>query len=166
MKVSLPTKRERRSLGAKGFTIVELLIVIVIIGILAALVIVAYNGIQARATDATRINDMQNVKKAIEAYNADNGSYPPPVGQLSLLTSYLVPQYIKALPVDPKNSTADGKTYGYYYGRTYTPNRAANGFTSTGSPNDYILGMTLQTSSKSTYGGWGAPGTFNWIDGT
>lgn len=59
-----------------GFTIVELLIVIVIIAILATLVIISYNGIQQRARDAKRINDIKSVAKAVEAYYAINGTYP------------------------------------------------------------------------------------------
>ena len=60
-----------------GFTIVELLIVIVIIGILAALVIVAYTGIQTRARDAKSQTDAQAILKKAEAYAADsNGIYP------------------------------------------------------------------------------------------
>lgn len=60
-----------------GFTIVELLIVIVVIGILAAIVIVAYNGIQASARDSGRISTLKNLQKAIELYNAKEGRYPP-----------------------------------------------------------------------------------------
>ena len=59
-----------------GFTIVELLIVIVVIAILAAISIVAYNGIQSRAKDAERQNDMGAIKKALELYYVDNSSYP------------------------------------------------------------------------------------------
>ncbi len=51
----------------RGFTIVELLIVIVIIGILASLVIVVYNGIQQRANDASRNADLSTYLKAITA---------------------------------------------------------------------------------------------------
>jgi prepilin-type N-terminal cleavage/methylation domain-containing protein len=61
---------------AKGFTIVELLIVIVVIAILAAIVIVAYNGIQERARNSTRINDINAAQRLVEAYNAQNGEYP------------------------------------------------------------------------------------------
>lgn len=60
----------------KGFTIVELLIVIVIIGILAALVIAAYNGIQTRANVTTMNADLRSMIKLIELYKADNGIYP------------------------------------------------------------------------------------------
>lgn len=50
----------------RGFTIVELLIVIVVIGILAAIVIVAYNGIQNKAYDTTAKNDLAVFKKKVE----------------------------------------------------------------------------------------------------
>lgn len=60
-----------------GFTIVELLIVIVVIAILAAISIVAYNGIQQRARDNSRITKIQSIAKAIELYKVDNGRYPP-----------------------------------------------------------------------------------------
>lgn len=59
-----------------GFTIVELLIVIVVIAILAAITIVAYNGIQNRSKNTAVQSDIKQVQKLIEAYNALNGSYP------------------------------------------------------------------------------------------
>ncbi len=62
--------------SSKGFTIVELLIVIIVIAILATLVITAYNGVQAKARDVKRQTDAKSVQKAAEAYYADNGSYP------------------------------------------------------------------------------------------
>jgi prepilin-type N-terminal cleavage/methylation domain-containing protein len=60
-----------------GFTIVELLIVIVVIGILAAITIVAYNGIQNRAQNTSVQNDMVAMAKKIELQAADTGSYQP-----------------------------------------------------------------------------------------
>ena len=60
-----------------GFTIVELLIVIVVIAILAAVTIVAYNGVQQRARDSARYTIAKSIIKALELYKADNGSYPP-----------------------------------------------------------------------------------------
>ncbi len=62
--------------AAKGFTIVELLIVIVVIGILAALVIVTYNGIQQKARDTERKTDINALHGQLEPYQAQNGKYP------------------------------------------------------------------------------------------
>jgi prepilin-type N-terminal cleavage/methylation domain-containing protein len=59
-----------------GFTIVELLIVIVVIGILAAITIVAYNGVQTRARNAQVTAGVNAYYKAILQYHALNGSYP------------------------------------------------------------------------------------------
>lgn len=59
----------------KGFTIVELLIVIVVIAILAAITIVAYNGIQQRARDTQRKNDLAQIAKALQLYKVDNGTH-------------------------------------------------------------------------------------------
>lgn len=60
----------------RGFTIVELLIVIVVVAILAVITIVAYNGIQqrARATEASAA--LSQAKKKLELYKVDNSSYP------------------------------------------------------------------------------------------
>lgn len=66
-----------------GFTIVELLIVIVVIGILAAIVIVAYNGIQNRARQVKAESDITNAQKLIEAYYAINGIYPVTASSLN-----------------------------------------------------------------------------------
>lgn len=60
----------------KGFTIVELLIVIVVIAILAAISIVAYRGVQQRAARSVVSADLRNAATSFEMYKADNGSYP------------------------------------------------------------------------------------------
>jgi prepilin-type N-terminal cleavage/methylation domain-containing protein len=59
----------------KGFTIVELLIVIVVIGILAAIVIVAFNGVQQRARDTLRKQHANELAKALMMNYATNENY-------------------------------------------------------------------------------------------
>ena len=67
---------------SRGFTIVELLIVIVIIGILAAITIVAYNGIQQRAKNTQVIAGVESYRKVLMQYNTVNSSYPTAEGCL------------------------------------------------------------------------------------
>jgi prepilin-type N-terminal cleavage/methylation domain-containing protein len=71
----------------RGFTIVELLIVIVVIGILAAIAIVAFNGIQTRAANAKTVSAAGAYAKAIKLYHADKGQYPS-VSRACLGTGY------------------------------------------------------------------------------
>ncbi|HSX42690.1 MAG TPA: type II secretion system protein, partial [Candidatus Saccharimonadales bacterium] len=61
---------------SKGFTIVELLIVIVVIGILATLVIVTFTGIQQKARDSKRKTDISAIQAALESYYSSNNTYP------------------------------------------------------------------------------------------
>lgn len=80
----------RSTHNTTGFTIVELLIVIVIIAILAAISIITYTNIQQRARDTQRAYDIANIKKALLAYDTVHG------GVRSTVTS---PRY---------NTTVDG----------------------------------------------------------
>lgn len=59
-----------------GFTIVELLIVVAVIGILAALVITTYTGIQAKSRNSKRVTDLQNIQTNLESYFQTAGNYP------------------------------------------------------------------------------------------
>jgi len=61
---------------SQGFTIVELLIVIVVIGILALLVITTYSGIQQKARNAKRQTDVASLQTQLEGYHTDKGYYP------------------------------------------------------------------------------------------
>lgn len=67
----------------KGFTIVELLIVIVVIAILAAITVVSYNGIKRRAEDTARYADLVQVDRLIQLYRIQNGRYPVTASQMT-----------------------------------------------------------------------------------
>ncbi len=105
----------------KGFTIVELLIVIVVIGILATLVIVTFAGIQKKARDSQRQTDIQAVNAQVEAFYTQYGFYPT---LLDLQTASFRTSYLKGLDPealrDPKQAaggtvgqTASATQYGY-----------------------------------------------------
>lgn len=70
---ALKQKYQHHAKKSHGFTIVELLIVIVVIGILAAITIVAYNGIQTRAAETKRETDAATYHKAIILARANTG---------------------------------------------------------------------------------------------
>ena len=68
--------KKAKAESARGFTIVELLIVIVIIAILAVIGILSYNGIQTRAKNTKTINATTAWIKALKLYHAQEGSWP------------------------------------------------------------------------------------------
>lgn len=70
-----------------GFTIVELLIVIVVIGILAAITIVAYNGVTIQARTAVVKSDLNGASGALAAANIQNGQYPSDLTSANLKAS-------------------------------------------------------------------------------
>lgn len=59
-----------------GFTLLELLVVMAIIGILAAIGIASFSGVQAKARDARRKSDIESFARALEMFYNDNGRYP------------------------------------------------------------------------------------------
>lgn len=68
----------------KGFTIVELLIVIVVIAILAAITIVAFNGIQDRARVAATTSEASQVAKKLKLYRVENGAFPTSLSEIGV----------------------------------------------------------------------------------
>lgn len=74
-----------RQSGEKGFTLVELLVVIVILGILAGVVVFAVSGISDRGTTSACATDKRTIETAIEAYRANNTANATP--NMALLVS-------------------------------------------------------------------------------
>jgi len=115
---------QQRIDGSKsGFTIVELLIVIVVIGILAAITVVAFNGVQERAKFATYKADISAINKAILSFYAEKGYYPFPTSACTNgwcgwdqstepFVPGLAPAYLSTLPQMPATNPS-GDTYLY-----------------------------------------------------
>lgn len=117
--------------GSRGFTVVELLVVIVILSILAALVIASYTGIQNRAKDTRRFGDISQLKKVLEIYRAYNNAYPSlgsdDVGYAMSGLSVPLAPHTATIPSDPAypyqyvRGSAANYSYGIrmYYGGVY-----------------------------------------------
>lgn len=126
----------------KGFTIVELLIVIVVITILATISIVAYSGVQQRARDNIRRSDINAIAKALELLYIDNNKYTTTSEQCmdtsvgtdscdgvlnnigkwapnSNMQNLITGKYTNSVPIDPINNET------YYY--SYEPWNAGQG---------------------------------------
>lgn len=67
----------RRPVGVSSFTLIELLTVIAIIAILAALILAAGNGVMAKAARSRASSEIQAMSTGLEGYKTDNGIYPP-----------------------------------------------------------------------------------------
>lgn len=114
----------------RGFTIVELLIVIVVIAVLASVSVSAFSGVQQRTRDARRVSDMQAIVKALEMYKTQTGSYPAasttntitgwevssknPNQFLSALKTANVVQNVPVDPINTEQTITRGFLYKYY----------------------------------------------------
>jgi general secretion pathway protein G len=87
--------------GNAGFTLVELLIVISLISILAAMGLVQYRNSVVSTKEATLKTDLFRMRDAIDQYYADKGKYP------SSLDSLVTDGYLRKLPEDPITKSAD-----------------------------------------------------------
>jgi general secretion pathway protein G len=87
--------------GARGFTLVELLIVISLISILAAMGLVQYKNSVLSSREAVLRTDLFRMRDAIDQYYADKGKYP------SGLDSLVSEGYMRKVPEDPMTKSAD-----------------------------------------------------------
>lgn len=117
--------------NTRGFTLVEVLLVVGVIAVLAVITVISYNGTQARARDAKRKTDITAIAKALELYYDDNGQYPPSANGSTMISSSwslsadaswtpfgnIMNGAIDSLPVDPRNNGGPlwAGNYGYAY---------------------------------------------------
>jgi general secretion pathway protein G len=91
-------KRTRR--GQRGFTLIELMVVVTIIGILAGIAVVNVKHAQRKAREAALKKDLHDMREAIDNFYADKQRNPADLNEL-------VPKYLKKIPTDPITNTAD-----------------------------------------------------------
>ena len=93
----------KKHAGQGGFTLVELLIVVVILGILAAVVVFAVGGINERGKTSACKSDRTSIETAEEAYYAVNNQYAP--------LAALVPDFLRELPTIHVLSAQDSQSF-------------------------------------------------------
>ncbi len=92
--------RVQRSKKMSGFSLVELIVVVTIIGILAGIAVVNVKFAQRKAREAALMDNLATMRKAIDNFYADKQRYPSDLNEL-------VPNYIRKIPLDPMTKQAD-----------------------------------------------------------
>ncbi len=149
-------------MNRRGFTIVELLIVIVVIAILAAVTIVAYNGISNRAKASAAQSAAAQVTKKVLTYSIDNSDqYPSDLASIGIAdsggTSY---QYSVNNSVSPRTYCVTATTNGVsYYESDATANPTAGACAGHGVDGvPAITNQAINPSLETTTSGWGGYG--------
>lgn len=92
---------------ARGFTLVEMLVVLLLVGLLASLVVPVVTGSIDRASESTLKEDLFVMRKAIDAYYADKQVYPETLAEL------VQQRYLRAIPKDPLTGRTDSWRFEY-----------------------------------------------------
>ncbi len=95
------TTPARRSATAAGFTIIELIIVVAMIGILAAMAMPMLKDRPTRAKEAVLKTDLRTLRDVLDQYRGDTGRYPPS------LETLVDDGYLRQVPVDPITKSAE-----------------------------------------------------------
>lgn len=120
----------KRLNSSKGFTLIELLVVIAIIGILASVILAALNSARAKARDAHRVSEVQQIATAVvESLDQNGGNFPSTGGvgvclgtagtcwggtlSGSAAVNAALAPYLPTVPTDPSGRTGTGDRYIY-----------------------------------------------------
>jgi general secretion pathway protein G len=118
---------------ARGFTLMELMLVMLLVALLASLVVPVVTGGIQRARESTLKEDLYALRKAIDDYYADMGAYPPELEEL------VKRRYLRRIPADPVTEKREtwvllrseddkaGKGSGILDIRSGSPERASDG---------------------------------------
>jgi general secretion pathway protein G len=98
---SLPIKQKPHHEAEQGFTLLELMIVMVVIGLLAAIAIPAYTSNIRNAKEAVLKEDLHTMRQAIDSYTVDKAKAPQSLDDL------VQAGYLKSMPVDPFTHRSD-----------------------------------------------------------
>jgi general secretion pathway protein G len=101
------SRRARHARGEKGFTLIELMVVIAIIGILVSMAVPTYRTIVVRAKETVLKQNLATLRDVIDQYYADKGKYPDSLETLASAG------YLRHLPVDPMTEQANWVTVPY-----------------------------------------------------
>ena len=130
----------RRLGNQRGFTLIELMIVVAIIGILAAIAIPLYANVQARARVAKAQADLRTLASSVSMYQAHTGLLPAALTNLTVTVSNAQGQiagpFMASVPTPPGGGSP---TWATPYG--YTPNVAAGTFALTASGDGTTITM-------------------------
>lgn len=104
----------------KGFTLVEILVVVTIMSLLASIAAVSYTRFVKQSRDARRKTDIEQVRAGIELYRNFKGAYPTPGMRFGIdpLTDGST-TYMSTLPKDPMSTSPTANTYFYTSSGTY-----------------------------------------------
>jgi len=87
--------------GEKGFTFIELLVVLGILALLSSLVVAVSMGKIRQSKESALKEDLHNLRKGIDDYYADNGKYPKQLDDL------VNKHYVRIIPIDPLTESVD-----------------------------------------------------------